>query len=127
MVRVTVSQPDYVAQRLGEQARRELTCWGVIDTGASQTTVDLEKVIEPLGLLLLDAHEVHSVGSKAPISVNQYWGRIAFPDFPFAPRQLKLIGMPLAGPFFALIGMDLLADTRFSYDGRGSWFTWEPA
>ncbi|MCB9664729.1 MAG: hypothetical protein H6732_11495 [Alphaproteobacteria bacterium] len=102
----------------GGAGQPPLTCRALLDTGASHSAVDLERVAVPLGLPRLDRRwmvlaehgavevDVHEVGLRFPqVDLPRWWGRVH--------------AMRLPRAFEVVVGMDVLDGTRLEVEVRG--------
>lgn len=113
-----------------------LECWALLDTGATHSIVDVGQIAERLDLRVHDQRRMAVAGASTHVASAAdtaplrpvYEVGVAFPDFDFEERTVRVSGMTLPGPFWMLIGMDLLDGTRLAMECRGSerWLRWEP-
>jgi hypothetical protein len=118
LVQARLQHPD-------QPATPALTCAALLDTGATHTIVDLERVVAALGLPQRDLQRLRVAGARAEMPV--YEVMLTLPDLPFAPRRLRVGGMALPAPFAALLGMDLMKGTRLAIEwgAQERWVRWE--
>ncbi|MCB9679995.1 MAG: hypothetical protein H6733_00860 [Alphaproteobacteria bacterium] len=102
-------------------------CWALIDTGASHSVVDNERVARVLGLQEYDRRRM-ALAEQGLVELPVYEVAVSFPDFTLPEQVVRVSGMRLPGPFWMLIGMDLLDRTRLELDVRGDerWLRWTP-
>lgn len=118
-------------RRRAEEGARLTTfveCWALIDTGATHSAVDPEKIASPMELRAYDRRRmVLPDRGVADLTVHEV--SVVFPDFGIPRRTVRVSSMRLPGPFFMLVGMDLLEGTRLELDvrGRERWIRWTPA
>ncbi len=90
----------------------------LIDTGATFTCVD-EDVCKALGLHAVGTSNISHVDGKS--ARTRYPVQISFPDFQLPPikliRATSVILNDMTPPFIALIGRDLLANFKLTYNG----------
>ncbi|HMV66476.1 MAG TPA: retropepsin-like aspartic protease [Myxococcota bacterium] len=98
----------------------------LLDTGATHSVVDLDRVVAGLGLAQRDVQRLRVAGARA--EVPTYEVMLSLPDLPFPTRRLRVAGMQLPEPFAMLLGMDLMRGTRLALEWRddGRWLRWEP-
>lgn len=96
---------------------------GLLDTGATTTAIRYE-LADRLNLIPDDIAQIRSSASgpetyEAPVyQVRMTFGPIEAPDPP-RWRTLDVVGVSIVTTgAFVLIGQDLLATCRFTYDGR---------
>lgn len=106
-------------------APRALRAWGLIDTGASHSAVDLEAVTQALDLRVHD-HRTMVLAEHGATRLPVHEVALAFPDFDLPRRVVRVSSMRLPGPFVVLLGMDVLDGTRLELDVRGGerWLRW---
>lgn len=109
VVRVVLGTPPEPHHR-----PRKIEGMALIDTGATHSMLDFQRVATPLGLRAVDHETMRFAGPRGPRDVPVYEAALAFPDFDLPSRIHRISGIDLPGPFIALIGMDLLNNTRFS-------------
>jgi predicted aspartyl protease len=96
----------------------------LIDTGASQTCVDLD-VIRSLGLEPVDEIAL-STPSQVDVPTSLFAVSISFPQttIQLYASSIEVAGVILAPQgIIALLGRDFLRGTLFIYNGPGGFFT----
>ena len=122
LVRAALVAPPGTAHPL---ARLDVTA--LVDTGATHTIVDTTRVAEALALRAVDRQVLRVAGrDRAAMPVCEVG--LAFPDFSFPLRRVRVGALDLPPPFAVLIGMDLLDGTRLALEWRAGarWMAWEP-
>ena len=116
-----------VLRAAGQPVPSPVLLRGLIDTGADTTSVS-DAAIQPLGLLPVGSMMVQTAGGMAVVS--RFAVSLTIPAPPGGPSQdlvrhnLQILGMagtPLG--FDVLIGLDMLAECLFLFDGRARTFT----
>jgi predicted aspartyl protease len=131
LVRVRLHDPSVARRRKTATAEQRIVsfveCWALIDTGATHSIVDTDQVAQRLELRVHDTHRLTLAGrARAQAPVHEV--ELEVPDHPFPTRRVRVASMALPGPFWMLIGMDLLDGTRLSLEcgPSGRWLRWEP-
>jgi predicted aspartyl protease len=104
-----------------------IECWALLDTGATDSIVDSEQIARRLMLETYDTRRLAVAGRvRAEAPVHEVGIRL--PEHPFPEKRIRVAGMKLPGPFWMLIGMDLIEGTRLSLEcgPEGRWLRWEP-
>ncbi len=103
-------------------------CWALIDTGATHSAIDPEHVAAPMALTTYDTRRM-VLPNRALAETSVHEVGVSFPDFVLERRTVRVSSMRLPGPFWMLVGMDLLDGTRLELDvrGRERWIRWTPA
>lgn len=129
LVRVYDLDLDARRQRAPEGARLTsfVECWALVDTGATHSAIDPERVATALELKTYDRRRM-VLPDRGVADVPVHEVAVVFPDFPLPRRNVRVSGMRLPGPFWMLVGMDLLQGTRLELDVRGKerWMRWAP-
>ena len=129
-VRVTLSNPPYIAQHLrdqGEPIPDAITGRAIIDTGADQSCI-AAALARVLRLRPIDTKRILTPAGS-PIEAQVYWALVAFPGSSMDARGLGVLGASLADervlgePIVMLIGRDLLQQAHLNYDGPRGVFT----
>lgn len=126
VARVHAPEPPQHAGAPGRVARF-VECWALLDTGATHSVIDVAQVAARLRLPTHDhRHLALADRDAAPTPVHEVG--VSFPDFPFPTRHVRVSALRLPGPFWMLVGMDLLDGTRLALEwrGRDRWLRWEP-
>ncbi len=117
---------DPSARLRGDDSPAFVECWALLDTGATHSVIDTEQVVGRLGLAQHDRRYMAGA-DRAHEHTPVYEAGVSFPDFGFPRRRVRMTGMKLPGPFWMLIGMDLLRNTRLAMEWRqeARWLRWE--
>jgi hypothetical protein len=123
-VRIWIGPEHQEALRVrGLQASRPFSVPGLLDTGAQMTAIQ-QNLAQGMGLPVHDWVGLRSsvLGTEerdAPVYLMRMtFGSIEAPDPP-KWRILSAVGVTVVSPgALVLIGQDLLATCRFTYDGR---------
>lgn len=116
-----------LADAEGGRSDGALDGWALLDTGATHSVVDVERVVGPLRLRTLDLRTLALAGS-AGVEAPVYAVAAAFPDHPVPDRSLRVSALRLPAPLLMLVGLDLLDGTRLAMElsGTDRWLRWEP-
>jgi predicted aspartyl protease len=99
----------------------------LIDTGATHSIVDPDRVAGPLGLRHVDHRRMRVAGPGGRTTMPVFEAAVHFPAFRLPRRVLNLGATQLPPAFGLLIGMDLLEGTRMAIEWArdGRWLRWE--
>ena len=129
-VRVSISNPPYIAQHLREQGEpvpSAITGRAIIDTGADQSCI-AASLARLLRLRPIDTKRILTPAGS-PLEAQVYWALVEFPGASLEPRGLGVLGASLADerilgePIVMLVGRDLLKQAHLTYDGPRGVFT----
>ncbi len=109
-------------RRAGRPVPAQVQGWGLIDTGAKQTSVDHRvgaELYQQVGVALA---WTPSTPDEAPHETSVFYGFLTFPGTGLPILEQEMLGMSLGYPVqgkrvLALLGRDFLAPLRLVYDG----------